>query len=197
MRAYEQVGNGWSSNRYYGMRHGKSRATEQGIIVSSLEEGTDPEYGLTEEGRDEVVVSVMASELSSDTLIVASPFSRSFESAMLAQRVLGARAVQSALELCERDFGELDGKTTDNYESVWVRDFIDGSAQYMGVEPADVVAKRGLDLIRRLDEEYAGANILLVSHGDTLQILEAVRRGRLAGEHRALFPLATGEIRRI
>lgn len=170
---------------------------ERGIIVSSLEQGTDPEYGLTDEGREEIADSIKRSELSSDTLILSSPLSRAFESAMLAQQLLGARAVRLALELRERDFGELDGKLTENYKSVWARDRINGAGEYMGVEPADLVAARGLALIRKLDEEYAGANILLVSHGDTLQILEAVRRGRLAGEHRGLFPLAPGEIRRM
>ena len=170
---------------------------EQGIIVSSLEAGTDPEYGLTEDGRDEVEASIDRSDLSSDTLIIASPFSRAFESAVLAEQRLGARAVRCALELGERFFGELDGKSTDNYKSVWERDRRDSTAEYMGVEPADLVAVRGLQLIKQLDEEYGGATILLVSHGDTLQILEAVRRGQPAGHHRGLFPLAPGEIRRI
>lgn len=197
MRSYERIGNGWSSNRYYAMRHGTSRAMEQGVIVSSLEAGTDPEYGLTQTGREEVIASVERSGLSSDTLILSSPLSRAFESAMLAEEKLGARAVRCALELCERDFGEFEGKSTENYDSVWARDRFDGATRYMGVEPADEVALRGLTLIHRLDKEYVDTNILLVSHGDTLQILEAVRRGQLAGNHRALFPLGPGEIRRL
>jgi len=197
-RAYEGIESAWpSTNRYFGMRHGTSRAMEQGIIISSMAEGTDPEYGLADGGREEVLDSIDRSGLSSDTLIVSSPFSRAFESAVTAERRLGARAVQCAIELTERFFGELDGKSTDNYESVWARDQLDGALAYMGVEPADLVAVRGLRLIKKLDEEYDGATILLVSHGDPLQILETVRRGHLAGKHRALFPLAPGEIRRI
>jgi probable phosphoglycerate mutase len=197
-RAYEGIESVVpSTNRYYAMRHGTSKAMEQGIIVSSLEEGIDPEYGLADGGRQEVLDAIDKSELSSDTLIVYSPFSRTLESAVAAERRLGARAVLCAYELVERFFGELDGKSTDNYESVWARDRIDSALAYRGVEPADLVAVRGLRLVKRLDEEYDDTTVLFVSHGDPLQILEAVRRGRPAGHHRALFPLAPGEIRRI
>jgi broad specificity phosphatase PhoE len=56
---------------------------------------------------------------------------------------------------------------------------------------------RATALIRDLEREHSGQVILLVSHGDTLQIMQAGFARMDAGEHRRLAHLATAEVRRL
>jgi glucosyl-3-phosphoglycerate phosphatase len=52
-------------------------------------------------------------------------------------------------------------------------------------------------LIDDLDKQHAGRDILLVSHGDTLQILQAGLAGIDPARHRGLPHLRTAEIRQL
>jgi glucosyl-3-phosphoglycerate phosphatase len=42
-----------------------------------------------------------------------------------------------------------------------------------GIEPVTAVFERAVTLIAALEREHSGRDILLVSHGDTLAILQA------------------------
>ena len=44
-------------NIYFLLRHGRSLANEAGIVVSLLQNGLKPEYGLTETGRQQAVAA--------------------------------------------------------------------------------------------------------------------------------------------
>jgi broad specificity phosphatase PhoE len=78
---------------------------------------------------------------------------------------------------------------------VWAADAADASRAVDGAEPAAAVLERMAALVARLEEQYAGAAILLVSHGDPLQILLAGLSGLGPARHRELPPLETAEIR--
>lgn len=182
-------------NRYYIMRHGRSVPNEMGIIVSDPDVGVDPAYGLSEIGRWQAEMAAAASGLGRDTLIYASPFARTAETAQIARATIGAQEVTYDDHLRERYFGTLDGTSTDNYESVWAWDERDDGMNYSGVETIGKVALRALKLVINLNNVHRGRDILLVSHGDTLQGLGALASGLFASEHRTLPPIGTGEIR--
>jgi broad specificity phosphatase PhoE len=59
------------------------------------------------------------------------------------------------------------------------------------------VLDRVTALVADLERRHAGRDILLVSHGDTLQILEAGFLRLDPSRHRRLSPLATAEIREL
>jgi len=179
------------------MRHGTSVANEQGIINGDPEKGEEPTFGLTTRGRQEALKSAFLSQLPAETRIYASPFSRTRETAETVRHVIGASAVSIAGDLRERRFGQLEGKPVSSYEHVWFHDERNSAAEYMGVEPAKLVAVRGLRLICQLEREHTDQDILLVSHGDPLQILEATFKGMPAGDHRQLPELRPAEIRRL
>jgi len=69
-----------------------------------------------------------------------------------------------------------------------------GNADH-GVEPATAVLDRATALVADLERRYAGRDILLVSHGDTLQILQAGFLRMDPAAHRRLPPLRVAEIR--
>jgi len=176
--------------------HGHSNANAQDIIISSLDEGCDPKWGLSELGRqqadaagEDLVESLDGSFDSSLFLVYTSPFSRTVETALQAGRHLEVGFKDSrwakAPELAERYFGEHDGKSTAHYSDVWANDEKDIAIKPPGDgESVEDVVKRLKTFIDSIEEQRRGFTILLVSHGDALSILAAVLLGTDLRKHR-------------
>jgi len=193
-------GAGQLANRFHAMRHGQSKANEAGVIVSSIGSDRRGDYGLSELGRRQARAAADACGLPADTLIFSSDFSRAWQTAEIAAARLGAAEATVAEELRERCFGALEGGPVAGYATVWRVDEASdeaGAGGVEGVEPAAAVLDRATALVARLERRYAGRDILLVSHGDTLQILQAGFLGLDPARHRRLPPLATAEIREL
>ena len=160
-------------NTYYLMRHGRSIPNEKGIIVSKIENGVNQEHGLSDYGKDQSRQAAKASGLPSDTIIYTSDFSRTHQTAKIVADEIGANQPVVSTELRERDFGELELKSSNSYGDVWRCD-IAGEAYGRGVESMDDVADRAVRLIEGMENVHRGKTILLVSHGDTLQAIQTV-----------------------
>jgi len=189
-------------NDYFALRHGQSQPNVLGIVLSDLEDGKKEEYTLTKEGEGQVQISVKKAReeelLGSDTIIYSSPFSRAKKTAEIAKEVLGVEAeIIFDDRLRERWFG--DWEKTDNtaYEKIWKEDKVNPEHKEKNVESAVDVQKRITSLITDLEQKYIGKNILLVSHGDTLQILQTGFLKISAAEHREVPHLHTAEIRKL
>ncbi len=186
-------------NRYFFARHGKSLANEQRIILSSPREGTTG-FGLTEEGREQVRASAEAAKaqgiLDEKTFIVSSDFTRARETADIIAAVLGVPSVTLSEKLRERRFGDWEKRDDRHYQDVWDRDRHDPSHTEEGVESVDAVRARTTELIRELESEHAEEAIVLVSHGDALQILQTAFESVPGSAHRSLRHLDTAEIRK-
>lgn len=185
-------------NRYYAMRHGQSFANLRGIIVSHPENGCR-EYGLSDLGRRQVIASLAANHsLGENTLIVSSDFERALETARIAHRRLAcAAAIVVDERLRERNFGELELTPDSGYAAVWQRDAADPDSHWRGVESPNRVMRRVTSLIADLEVSHRNATLLLVSHGDALQILQTAFHKLDASRHRSLEHLQTAEIRRL
>ena len=191
-------------NRYFAMRHGHSLANEACVVVSHPQNATI-EYGLMEEGRREVKASVQKALrkklIDARTFIYSSPFRRAVETAEIVHLALGATKASLrwdrnfASELCERNFGTWELKPNSCYAEIWARDARNESAD--GVEPVSNVEQRVTSLVARLDRIYSGQTILLVSHGDPLQILQSAFKKMAASMHRTIPHLETAEIREL
>jgi broad specificity phosphatase PhoE len=184
------------NNHYYVMRHGHSLGNQQGIIVSHPENGCGG-FGLSEQGQDQVQASLqMDVSLDTDTMIVSSDFNRALESAAIARQALNCRAlVEIDVRLRERNFGELELGPDSAYQAVWQQDALDPDSDYRAVESVNQVMSRVTGLIVDLERRFANTSLLLVSHGDALQILQTAFAGRDASSHRQLQHLQTAEIR--
>lgn len=180
-------------NRYFLMRHGQSKANAARLIVSTLARDADGGYGLTALGREQAAASAAKSGLPHDTVIVSSPFARARETAEIVRDHLGAPPVAVAGSLRERFFGDWDGTDTANYEKVWAED--EAGRHESGVEPVAAVLDRTTALVAALERDYDGRDVLLVSHGDALQALQAGFAGVDPAKHRSLPHLRTAEIR--
>ena len=187
-------------NRYYVLRHGKSLANDEELIVSHPDHGV-PRYGLSEEGRRQVASAVTEAigngVLNQTTLIVASDFARTRETAEIAGKLLGTQDILLTPKLRERFFGTWEMQHHRNYQRVWEDDLRDGAHKHNEVESTREVLARTTSLVRDLEKDYSGRTILLVSHGDALQILQTAFERVDSALHRLLPHLETGQISKL
>lgn len=175
-------------NNYWVLRHGKSIPNERGLIVSSMENGTLEEYKLASEG---VIQAQLAGELFQKELtekkiplknvrICYSPFSRTIHTAKVVASVLDipleGPQCKVVEDLRERFFGpSFELSSHDKYSEIWALDEKDPfrKLEEGGESVADVVSRLTNALIT-VESEFHGCTILVVSHGDPLQILQTI-----------------------
>lgn len=184
-------------NHYYVMRHGESKANVARIIISTLENGLKEDYALSELGREQARVSAAGTRLGPNTIIFCSDFSRARETAEIVASVIGTQSPYIVAALRERYFGSFEGKSSAHYADIWAHDAHTGDHAEYGVESVNDNLKRTTAFILELEDKYDGEDILLVSHGDTLQILQTAFERVDAHKHRSLTHLETAEIREL
>jgi len=180
------------------MRHGHSLANLQGIIVSHPENGID-DYGLSEQGVLQVNEAGKTDiRLNRHSLIVSSDFKRARESAEIMHRLIkSSTAIQFDQRLRERHFGQLDLADDSGYARVWYEDKIDPDNNFSGVESPNQVMHRVTALVSEYEQKLCGKTLLLVSHGDALQILQTAFSQQDASKHRMQRHINTAEIREL
>lgn len=186
-------------NKYLIMRHGQSTANTINLIVSDPKNGI-PAYGLSEFGKNQVHDSILAAQqndaaLSKESLIVSSDFLRCRETAQLVQELLGCKPFEVDIRLRERFFGQFELKTNSGYELVWAEDKRHPETGAFEAESVESVFERAFACVKSLEERSNGQTILLVSHGDTLQILSTYFNDLDHSEHRSIPAIQTAEIR--
>jgi probable phosphoglycerate mutase len=186
------------SNCYLAIRHGQSVANLEGKIISQPENGLGG-YGLSDAGKSQVSAAVRSDErLNENILIVSSDFKRARESAEIIHSLIDCKfPVEFDQRLRERNFGELELSTDSNYESVWREDHIDADNKLRAVESPNQVMARVTDLVSEYEDKLSGETLLLVSHGDALQILQTAFLKQDASKHRMQEHLNTAEIREL
>jgi probable phosphoglycerate mutase len=112
------------------------------------------------------------------------------------------------IRLRERWFGDWDGTTDDNYQKVWEQDAVDAGHQTMGVESVNSVMRRACECVLEWDERLTvkehnkfnsnkPAMVILVAHGDVLQILQCAFAKIDGRRHRSLPHLETAQLRQL
>ncbi len=184
-------------NRYFILRHGESKVNIAKIILSDPTNGV-PDYGLTDKGKKQVRNSVSKNNiLDGDTIIYSSDFKRAKETAEITKEILKTEEIHLTKLLHERFFGNFEKTTNKNYDVVWAHDAKDPNHQFENVESVNNVLDRTTKLILNLEKKYENKKILLVAHGDSLQILQTGFEMVCPSTHRGLTHLALAEIREI
>ncbi len=181
-------------NDFIVMRHGHSLGNELGLIVSRPENAL-AQYGLTADGEQQVSAAISKANLNQRTLIVSSDFARALDTAKLAQRQLNVAELCVDARFRERDFGNWELQDHSAYHSIWEDDLSNPDQPRNGVEAVSSVLSRALAGLSDLDQNHVGRQILIVSHGDVLQILLAFFAGIPIHHHRSLASLGNAELR--
>lgn len=204
-------------NRYVLIRHGFSYPNFRQKIVSKPPSGILPCNGLTNTGLEQArqAASQMMHLLEADKerqdeqfveeqttcklRVISSDFSRAAETARIIVEVVGDSQCNLKLDerLRERDFGAYDETDARNYEKVWHCDRRDDNATLlgMGIETPGSVYERTSSLIRELEDKTVSNTYVLVSHGDSLQILQTWFQGLTPRQHREIPHLNNCEVR--
>jgi len=174
------------NNKYTMMRHGEAEYNVKDIIASENVE----ENSLTENGIKKAEKS--AEKLKDIDLIVASPFLRTKQTAKIAAKALGIKEEEIIFEplLKEIDTGDFHGKPTSEYHAYFNNGKVpENKGEYYSSllnkfekrppegESLSDLRKRLFELMAKLEKEYKGKSILLVSHEYPLWILETMLLG--------------------
>ena len=158
-------------------------------------------HGLTEVGKKQADVSSarFAKDFNGTGMggtnkikIVTSDFTRARMTAEIFAAKLGVTVVED-VRLRERFFGTLDGGKDDRYGDVWELDKDDADHTEFQVESVNSVRARTVALVQELDT--GDSTVMLVAHGDVLQIMQTAFEGVRGEEHRSLKHMETAECR--
>lgn len=183
-------------NRYIAFRHGHSEANKLGIISSDMSYAVST-HGLTKLGREQVQASAekLRPMLRDKRIIITSPFLRAVQTAEIVQYVLGVGILTIDPRLRERFFGSLDGQSNTGYDLIWEHDRHSAEHEEYGAESPAQVGERMTGLFCSYEDHFAETDIIMPSHGDTLQMAQAVITRTPITRHRSLPHLETGEAR--
>ncbi|MDQ1282044.1 MAG: hypothetical protein QG630_395 [Patescibacteria group bacterium] len=192
-------------NKYFILRHGESDAFKLHLVLSHPENGIS-KFGLTKKGIEQVrdsinkfIIKNKGKYLNKETVIYSSDFKRATESAEVASKILKVNNINFTELLRERNFGDFENTSDENYKLVWKWDksFDDKSLKKLKIENTKNVQARTSKLILNLEKIYSNKSILLVAHCDTLQILITAFKNKLPNLHRSIKKLELGEIREL
>jgi len=188
-RAYNQ-------NRFFAIRHGRAEHNLEGILAAGEAEKKGS-YRLTKDGTAQVEKSARALKKIGIDVIYASPFKRTQETAGIIAKVTGAKIINDK-RLAEMDFGSYNGRKIWDYRKL-IPNHLDRFVKAPpGGETFEDVKKRMLEFAREINAKHHKKNILIVSHGDPLWMLEGVIRGFSKEEFISrLDSLSTGEYREL
>ena len=115
--------------------------------------------------------------------------------------------VKLETRLRERYFGQFNGQSDSHYQDVWNVDCVDADHTEFDVESVNSVVKRTSDLIidietkfdiaMREDVAHDRLKVILVAHGDVLQILQTAFLKKDGSVHRSLEHLETAGVREL
>jgi len=161
-----------SKNTYFLLRHGEADHNVFNKMSDISHDRVSPSH-LTKIGREQIVEAT--EDLMTDNIdyIYASPLTRTMETASIVAKKLGLEIIRDN-RLREIDSGVLDGHPIEEYI-----DFFENKEDKLIKAPERgetllEVKARVQEFIDEIDDTYKGKNILIISHGDTLWMMEAV-----------------------
>jgi len=195
-------------NSYFAVRHGQSIPNVKGIIVSDPIIGCDSSNGLTELGKSQAIDAAKTllakiNELNNrdNIIIISSDFSRASRTAEIIKEEIcktftNSVSIHYNTNLRERYFGTFEGTANTNYEAVWEVDKSNDTLLLSkSVELVTNVFSRGCSVIEDCENKYTNSYIILVSHGDVLQILLSGILLNNPKLHRSIEHLNVAEVR--
>jgi len=179
-------------NTYLLMRHGHSLANEAHCIISHPDNGIHG-YGLSNEGRAQLLQTIHVWPYLIPDRVLHSDFLRATETARYLADYFNC-PIEVNPSLRERYFGVYEQQSDQFYDSVWAKDSAGLDVTAEGVESLESVAQRMYSVIEHCEATREDQTLVVVSHGDPLQILLTYLDGRALSEHRLRPSIAPAEI---
>ncbi len=171
--------NRFSENNFYFLRHGESDHNLTDIIAAGPERGSHISK-LTKKGmlQAEEAGKTLKKILGKKKLdlIVASPYFRTKQTAKLVAKHAKAKIVFDK-RLVEIDTGVFNWRKVPEFRKFFENPLERFTKSPAGAENLNDVKKRVFNAILDINLKYSGKNILIVSHGDPLWVLEGAMKG--------------------
>lgn len=177
----------------YFLRHGQTALSREDLFCGS---GLDPE--LTAEGLEMAQAFVNAYREAGWRAVYSSSLRRSTTTAQPLCHVLGM-GLQVRPELNEIGYGRWEGLTKEKVSQEYHDDYITWLADPAwhaptGGELAVVIARRGLQVIEEIQQQFTDGNILVVSHKATIRIILCSLLGIDVGRFRYRLACPVGSV---
>ena len=190
-------------NRYFFLRHGQNnhQAEHQGIIYHWPD--GNPPYYLTEQGKEEAKKAGETLKQDKIDCLFCSDILRCRETAKIVSEIIGYDKDKIVYDTRLRDlnWGAFGGKTKEEYWNFYNNERIKAfELAILGGESWNQCRERMVNLLNEIEEEFQNKNILIVSHGDPLWLLEGYIRGidnqTLLEKRKEILP-NTGQVKEI
>lgn len=139
------------------IRHGQTDWNARDLLQGSSD------IPLNDAGRQQAHEAVEVLANGGWDVIVSSPLQRARETAHIIARGLGLELGRSYPELVERDYGQAEGMSTEEWEKLWPNK-VGG-----GIETLESVVVRGLQAIGEIAADFPGKNVVVVCHGTIIR----------------------------
>jgi len=192
-----------NNNNFYIMRHGPTcyQTTRKNYVYPR--EGSLTKAGLTKEGKDCVLKTAKKIKRLSISLIYASDFRRTKETAKIVAREIGLKDERLIFSSRLRDInlGIYHEKPKKEFYSDFPNFFDDFSQKPKGGESLYEASERMSSFVSELEEKHQGENILIISHGEPLWLLEGwvkrLKEKDLSEDGIKLNYIQPGELRKL
>lgn len=199
-------------NKYFILRHGQTiyQTKKKKFVYPRPKRFLVP---LTEKGKNQIKIAAKKLKKEKIDLIYSSDFLRTRQTAEIIAKELGLKinpvrkrgflnGVNFDKRLRDVNLGIYHGKTKEEF----YRDYLRGSKERFyqkpkGGESWNDVKRRMLSFIKEIDKKYKNKNILIISHGDPLWLLEGAIKGLtneklLKEKYKKPFP-EVGELKKL
>ncbi|MDP3052824.1 MAG: class I tRNA ligase family protein [bacterium] len=162
-----------ANNHYFILRHGQAESNHHKIISCWPEKIT---VKLTDKGREQIEKIAQVLNKKNIQLIFSSDLLRTKETAGIVSKKINI-PVNFDERLREYNVGEFNGQPIEKFNDFMGEKINLFSKTPEGGENLSDIRKRMMDSILELEKKYKNKNILIVSHGDPLWILEGASQG--------------------
>ena len=160
-------------NKYIFLRHGEAENNRIGVLSSWPEK---KKYFLTLKGAKEIEKLIPWFKKKKIDLIFSSDLTRTKETAQIIAGVLGKKIIYDK-RLREHDFGVYNGRTHEDWHSLFGSQMDHYIVKPSGGENLKDVQKRMMDFLKAADKKYEGKTILIVSHASPIMTAVGAYQG--------------------
>ena len=169
----------FSENQFFILRHGESDHNLKGIIAAGPERGKNISK-LTLKGKKQIgkAAEKLKKQLGKGKLdyIFVSPYFRTRETAKIVAKLTKAKIIVDK-RLSELNCGIFNWQHIKEYRKFFSNPLEQFTKTPPGGENSTDVKKRIFEAILEINSKYKNKNILIVSHGDPLWVLDGVLKG--------------------
>ncbi len=161
-------------NNYYILRHGETKNNINNIIYSDKE---NQRVSLTKRGEKQIKELILKLKRAKINLIFSSDYLRTRQTASIISQALGIKVIYDK-HLRDINVGLFKSKSVREYYTYFNNDDLKRFTQKPPQgENLNQVKKRMMNFLLATNKKYFNRNILIISHGDPLWILEGAGQG--------------------